>query len=137
MLRMRIGEPQGHRLSPGGGDQRFPLSNCSLTVPLQSVGADTPSAGVSSPSGGIVSMKPRRFYLGVFFVTASTLMLQVIQTCVLSVMLWYYMAFLVISLAMFGITAGTVWVYLRRQRFSERTLSHDLTYFTSVLAIVT
>jgi len=47
------------------------------------------------------------------------------------------MEFLVISLAMFGITAGTVWVYLRRQRFSERTLSHDLTYFTSVLAIVT
>ena len=85
----------------------------------------------------MVSMKPSRFYLGVFFVTASTLMLQVIQTRVLSVMLWYYVAFLVISLAMFGITAGTVWVYLRRQRFSERTLSNDLTYFTSVLAIVT
>jgi hypothetical protein len=85
----------------------------------------------------IVSMKPQRFYLGVFLVTASGLMLQVIQTRVLSVMLWYYMAFLVISLAMFGITAGTVWVYHRRQRFSERTLSHDLTYFTSALAIVT
>jgi hypothetical protein len=85
----------------------------------------------------IVSMKPLRFYLGVFLVTASSLMLQVIQTRVLSVMLWYYMAFLVISLAMFGITAGTIWVYHCRQRFSERTLSHDLTYFTSALAIVT
>src|ERR1051325_12253702 len=36
---------------------------------------------------------------------------------------------------MFGITAGTVWVYLRRGRFSERTLSHDLTYFTTLLAV--
>src|SRR5215469_10867184 len=82
-------------------------------------------------------MKPTRFYLGVFLVTASSLMLQIIQTRLLSVVLWYYLAFLVISLAMFGITAGSLWVYLRRERFSERTLSHDLTYFSSTLAIVT
>src|SRR2546430_17572891 len=36
---------------------------------------------------------------------------------------------------MYGITAGTVWVYLRRGQFSERTLSHDLTYFTTLLAV--
>jgi hypothetical protein len=82
-------------------------------------------------------MKPARFYLGVFLVTASSLMLQVIQTRILSVVLWYYLAFLVISLAMFGITAGSLWVYLRRQRFSERALSYDLTYFSGALAIVT
>ena len=80
-------------------------------------------------------MKAMRFYVGVFLITASVLMLQVIQTRILSVVLWYYMAFLVISLAMFGITAGTVWVYLRRHRFSERSLSHDLTYFSSALAL--
>ena len=80
-------------------------------------------------------MKPARFYCGVFLVTASGLMLQIVQTRILSVVLWYYLAFLVISIAMFGITAGTVWVYLRRGRFSERTLSHDLTYFTTLLAV--
>ncbi len=80
-------------------------------------------------------MKALRFYVGVFLITASVLMLQVIQTRILSVVMWYYMAFLVISLAMFGITAGTVWVYLRRQRFSERTLFRDLTYFSSALAL--
>ncbi|MPY71640.1 MAG: hypothetical protein GEU92_16325 [Alphaproteobacteria bacterium] len=31
--------------------------------------------------------------------------------------------------------AGAVWVYLRRDRFSEATLSHDLTYFTSAFAL--
>ena len=80
-------------------------------------------------------MKPARFYCGVFLVTASGLMLQIVQTRILSVVLWYYLAFLVISIAMFGITAGTVWVYLRRGQFSERTLSHDLTYFTALLAV--
>ena len=80
-------------------------------------------------------MKPARFYCGVFLVTASGLMLQIVQTRILSVVLWYYLAFLVISIAMFGITAGTVWVYLRRGQFSERTLSHDLTYFTTLLAV--
>lgn len=80
-------------------------------------------------------MKPVRFYLGVFLVAASGLMLQVIQTRILSVVLWYYLAFLVVGLAMFGMTAGSLWVYLRRQRFSERTLAHDLTYFSSALAV--
>src|SRR5579862_6145116 len=84
-----------------------------------------------------MTIKSARFYSGVFLVTACGLMLQVIQTRILSVVLWYYLAFLVISLAMFGITAGTVWVYLRRQRFSERTLSYDLTYFSSALAVAT
>lgn len=78
-----------------------------------------------------------RFYLGLFLTTASLLMLQIIQTRILSVVLWYYFAFLIISLAMFGMTAGTVWVYLQRDRFSERTLSHDLSYFASALAVAT
>jgi hypothetical protein len=82
-------------------------------------------------------MKPIRFYLGLFLVTGSGLMLQVVQTRILSVVLWYYLAFLVISMAMFGITAGTVWVYLRRAQFSDRTLTSDLTYFCSALAVAT
>ena len=80
-------------------------------------------------------MRVLRFYLGVFFMTASVLMLQIIQTRILSVVSWYYLAFFVISLAMFGITAGTVWVYGRRHRFSEKTLAHDLTYFSSAFAV--
>jgi hypothetical protein len=78
-----------------------------------------------------------RFYLGVFFLTASTLMLELVQTRILSVVAWYYLAFFVISLAMFGLTAGAVWVYLRRDRFSQNTLSADLTYFTAAFAATT
>jgi spermidine synthase len=82
-------------------------------------------------------MKRFGFYGGLFIVTALTLMLQLIQTRILSVVAWYHLAFFVISIAMFGLTAGAVWVYLRRERFTEHTLSHDLAYFTSAFAVTT
>jgi hypothetical protein len=79
--------------------------------------------------------RPFNFYTGLFLVTAGTLMLQLIQTRILSVVAWYHLAFFVISMAMFGLTGGAVWVYLRGTRFSERTLSHDLCYFSTALAV--
>lgn len=77
------------------------------------------------------------FYAGLFLITASVLMVQVIQTRILSVITWYYMAFFTISIAMFGLTAGSVWVYMKRERFSERTLSYDLTHFSTAFAVTT
>ena len=77
------------------------------------------------------------FYGGVFLVTAATLMLQVIQTRILSVVTWYHLSFFVISIAMFGLTSGAVWVYLRRERFAESTLSSDLAYFSGAFAVAT
>jgi SAM-dependent methyltransferase len=77
------------------------------------------------------------FYAGVFLVTAATLMLQVVQTRILSVVAWYHLAFFVISIAMFGLTAGAVWVYLRRERFTGATLSYDLAHFSVAFALTT
>src|SRR5918999_5767808 len=76
-----------------------------------------------------------KFYIGLFLITACTLMLQVIQTRILSVVAWYHLAFFAISMAMFGLTLGAVWVYLRRDRFTEHTLSYHLSYYTSAFAI--
>jgi hypothetical protein len=78
-----------------------------------------------------------RFYTGLFLITACTLMLQVIQTRILSVVAWYHLAFFAISMAMFGLTVGAVWVYLRRDRFSEKTLSYNLSYFSTAFALST
>ena len=80
-------------------------------------------------------MKPIFFYAGVFLISGSTLMLEIIQTRILSVVVWYHLAFFVISLAMFGLTAGAVWVYLRPFRFTEKTLSYDLSYFSALFAL--
>src|SRR5829696_3121851 len=67
-----------------------------------------------------------RFYAGLGLVTAATLMLQIIETRIISVTSWYHLAFFVISIAMFGLTAGAVWVHLRRERFRPEHLSFHL-----------
>ena len=61
-------------------------------------------------------------YAGLFAVTLATLMLQVLLTRIFSVTLWYHFAFMAISIAMFGLSVGATWVYLRPARFPiERT----------------
>jgi hypothetical protein len=77
------------------------------------------------------------FYAGLFLITACTLMLQVVQTRILSVVAWYHLAFFAISMAMFGLTAGAVWLYLTGERHSKRTLSYDLAYFSTGFAVAT
>ena len=78
-----------------------------------------------------------RFYAGLFLLTAATLMLEVIETRLLSVMMWYHLAFFVISASMFGMTAGAVWAYLRRERMTRETLSLTLGRLSAAFAIAT
>ena len=75
------------------------------------------------------------FLAGVFLITFAVLMFQVVQTRILSVIAWYYLAFFAISVAMLGMTAGAVWVYLRRDRLAPDTLSTALSH-SSLLAAV-
>jgi hypothetical protein len=78
-----------------------------------------------------------RFYLALGLVTAATLMLQIIETRIISVTSWYHLAFFVISIAMFGLTAGAVFVYLRKERFGPEWLSYDLAVATLAFALTT
>src|SRR5512147_871130 len=64
-------------------------------------------------------------YAGLFFVTLSTLMFETLLTRIFSVTMWYHFAFVAISVAMFGMTAGALLVYLARNFFSaEKTQFH-------------
>lgn len=70
-----------------------------------------------------------RYYAAVFLVAAATLMLQVVETRILSVVEWYHLAFFVIGMAMFGLTAGAVWVYRAGPaRFLPENLGRDLAF---------
>src|SRR5437763_14467543 len=75
-------------------------------------------------------MKRSFFYFGVFSVCASVTALQILETRLLSVTSYYYLAFLSISMAMFGMTAGAVWVY-RAGGLTRETLPGDLALFAS------
>jgi len=79
-------------------------------------------------------MKRKYFYSGLFFVCLSVMMLQTIETRLLSVTSHYYLAFLSISMAMFGMTVGAVWVYYQGERFNSTTLARDTTLLSSGFA---
>ena len=49
---------------------------------------------------------PRLVAAGLFFVTAATLILEILDSRLLSVVTWYHLAFLAVSLAMLGMAAG-------------------------------
>src|SRR5262245_27748925 len=82
----------------------------------------------SEPRSRSTATPPDRrwFLLGVFLITFSVLVFQVVQTRILSVIAWYYLAFFAISVAMLGMTGGAVWVYLDRGRWKQSELSTRL-----------
>jgi spermidine synthase len=56
-------------------------------------------------------------YIALFLITLSTLMLEILLTRIFSVILWYHFAFMAVSVAMFGMTAGALLVFLRPKLF--------------------
>ena len=62
----------------------------------------------------------RVFWLtsGLFFVTLATLMLEVLDTRLLSVLTWYHLSFLAVSVAMLGMAAGAVLVFVGGELFA-------------------
>ena len=56
--------------------------------------------------------------LGLFSATFSTLLLETLDARLLSVLTWYHLSFFAVSLAMLGMAAGAVYVFLHPERFS-------------------
>ena len=66
------------------------------------------------------------FLLGLSLVCASTLMYEIVLTRLLSAVCWYYLAFVSISMAMFGMTAGALAVQVRSEWFSKDQIPHRI-----------
>src|SRR5262249_49851163 len=131
-------EPRASRRRPIAGTPGFPAS-----LPDASVCTELWSLRVISVADRVHQLKKRdetgrrvRFYVALGLVTAATLMLQIIETRIISVTSWYHLAFFVISIAMFGLTAGAVFVYLRKERFRPGRLSYDLAVTTDLAVVV-
>src|SRR5687768_5313831 len=56
---------------------------------------------------------------GLFLITLSTLMLEVLDTRLLSVITWYHLSFLAVSVAMLGMAAGAVIVFAGQDLFAK------------------
>ena len=66
------------------------------------------------------------FLLGLFLICAGTLVYEVVLTRILSVISWYYLAFVSISMAMFGMTAGALFVQLKQGLFTPEKIKRRL-----------
>ena len=75
------------------------------------------------------------FLAGLFLICMCGLMLQIIETRVLSVIAYYYLAFFAIGMAMFGMTAGSLFVYFRESFFPRNRLFENLIWICSAFAI--
>src|SRR5262245_62182691 len=84
----------------------------------------------------------RRDVIAVALVSATLLMIELALTRIFSVVMYYHFAFLAISIALFGLSASGVFVYLRRRRLSAyptpRLLSRraSLHAFSTIIEIL-
>lgn len=74
-------------------------------------------------------------YAGIFVLALATLMLEVLLTRITSVMAWYHLAFFVISLAMLGLTAGAVLVFVRPGWFADADIPRRMSESTLGFAL--
>jgi hypothetical protein len=82
-------------------------------------------------------VRPWLFASGLFLLCMTTLLLQIVQTRLLSVVGRYYLAFFAISMAMFGMTAGALWVYRQRERYAANALAPVLARISLAYALAT
>lgn len=75
-------------------------------------------------------------YSGVFLIAMATLIIEVLLTRITSVVAWYHLAFFVISLAMLGMTAGAVVVFVRPKWFRDEDITLRLVQGSGLLAIL-
>ena len=88
---------------------RFPRHGC-----IARIGRDFVEDRILQASPGI----PGRHYLAIFVLASATLSYQILITRFFSVILYYHFAFAAISLAMLGLTRGTMEVYGKPERYA-------------------
>ncbi len=78
------------------------------------------------------------FYAGVFLIAGLVMSLQILQSRIFSVTSWYHLSFLVISMAMFGLTLGALKVYrsdekIQREQYGLLARKHSLAFAAFII----
>jgi hypothetical protein len=88
---------------------------------------------LNPPAAGF--LQKNKIYLGVFLISTSALMMELILTRIFSVKLYYHYAFMVISLALLGSGASGVYIYLFPNFFKRERLDKHLCFFSLGFAV--
>src|SRR3982751_1476872 len=86
---------------------------------------------------GVPSSVPARVLIGVALVSGSLLMTELSLTRIFSVTMYYHFAFMAISIALFGLSASGVYVFLMRDRFARVPTDRLLSLHALAYALVT
>jgi len=68
------------------------------------------------------SIRDRARFKGILFLSCSLILFEIVTTRIFSVATWYYFAFFAISIAMFGLTLGSLAVYQLQDFFSKKPI---------------
>lgn len=79
----------------------------------------------------------KRLYVGVGMVTLATLLLELLLTRIFSVTLYYHFAFMVISIALFGLGLSGVALFLRAEKHPREQLVPQLALYCRRFALST
>ncbi len=82
-------------------------------------------------------MPTRRVLLGVSLVCAANLLLEVALTRIFSALMFYHFTFFAIALALLGMGASGVYVYVRAERFPSAGANADMARFARWFAFAT
>ena len=77
----------------------------------------------------------RSTYIALFLTTLSLLQFELFLTRIFSVTMWYHFAFMAISLAMFGLAAGAIFIELMKKREAHAMLANFGLLFALTSAI--
>lgn len=77
----------------------------------------------------------RWIYGGLFLTTVSTLIVEILNARLLSVLTWYHLSFLAVSVAMLGMAAGAVFVFLKPSWMGLDENESALPRFSTLFAI--
>lgn len=78
---------------------------------------------------------PRALYLGLSLTLLATLLIEVVNTRLLSVLTWYHLSFLAISVAMLGAASGAVLVFTNTKLFDPARSAADLLRWSTAFAV--
>ncbi len=75
-----------------------------------------------------------RTYAGIILVSCALLTLEIALTRIFSVLLWYHFAFLAISLALFGLAMGGLFLHFRPERFPRVDVNAQMSRYATLFA---
>jgi hypothetical protein len=85
----------------------------------------------------VTAIAGRRTLYGIALVCLANLLLEVTLTRIFSATMFYHFTFLAIALALFGLAASGVYIYVRSERFTVDRLTDDLVAYSRRFAAAT